>query len=293
MEKAIAIVRMLRVPHYIKNLLIYVPLMFSYGFSDGGTYAWKVTEGFCLFCISSSIVYVMNDIADREEDRKHPRKSKRPLASGILSVEEAAFAIMGLMILMAAGTVLLWEDGSVAVLGYLLLNIAYTFWLKHMPIFDILALSLCFMIRVWFGCLLIHVQMSSWLYLTTLAFSLYMSAEKRNGELKTQENSGKVVRKVLMKYTNGYLKSICDVCLALTIVFYSLWSSSAEIEHRFQSVGIRFSAIFVVVILLRYHMDVYGAQKADPVSIVYSDWLLIGLIAVYLLFMLLCVYGIL
>lgn len=293
MEKAVAVVRMLRMPHYIKNLLIYVPLMFSYGFSDGGMHAWKVTEGFCLFCISSSVVYVMNDIADREEDRNHPRKSKRPLAAGILSVEEAALTIMGLLILMAAGTVLLWKDGSFAVWMYLLLNVAYTFWLKHIPIFDILVLSLCFMVRVWFGCLLLHVQMSSWLYLTTLAFSLYMSAGKRNGELMTQLHSGEVVRKVLSEYTDGYLKSVCDICFALTVVFYSLWSTSAEIEHRFQSEGIRFSTIFIVVILLRYHMDVFGAQKADPVSVVYGDRILMGLIIVYVLFMLSCITGIL
>lgn len=294
LTKIRAYIEILRMRHYVKNLLIFIPYVFSYGkFENEKALFFRVCLGVIFFSMASSLVYIFNDINDKEKDRLHPVKCKRPLACGKISVREAFGEGGVLLTFILFGIIYFWEYGYYSILLYLGLNVLYTCWFKKAPIFDVISLSCCYLIRVLFGCQLLGVKMSNWLYLTALSFSLYVSVEKRAGEILVAEKTGETARNVLTDYSVGFLKSVRDVCLSLTIVFYSLWCTSPGIALRFHSEAIRVSTIFVIAILLRYHLDIFKNLEGEPVDIFYHDIVLMLLIVLFFGFIFLCMIGIL
>ena len=268
--------KLMRVHHYLKNVLIFLPLVFSQNLFDL-TLLKKTILGFFAFSILSSIVYIVNDIQDVEKDRKHPTKCKRPIASGAVSVKEAyilavVIAVIGITLnYFACGVNLL---GWGFVLLYVGLNFAYSMGLKNLPIIDITILVSGFLIRVLYGSAVTAIEVSNWLYLTVISMSFYLGLGKRRNELDAQ---GSKSRKVLKFYNHDFLDKNMYMCLGLTIVFYSLWCVDSTTIERYSNSNIVWTVPLVMLICMKYSLNVEGNSDGDPVSVLLKDKILMGM----------------
>lgn len=273
-------IKLMRVHHYIKNFLVFAALACSgQMFRPEKLYAGVL--GFVAFCMVSSVVYIVNDIRDVEKDRAHPTKCKRPIASGAVSVRNACVLAMVLVIVAAACNLLVFRWESTALLAlYLVLNLAYSFGLKNVPIVDITILVAGFLIRILYGALVTQIVISNWLYLTVIAISFFFALGKRRNELK-QLGSGQT-RKVLEKYPVAFLDKSMGMCLTLANVFYALWSMDANTVSLYGSNTLVFTVPIVLLITMKYSLNVEGDSDGDPVEVLLHDKVLLVLCVVYL-----------
>lgn len=281
--------KLMRVHHYLKNVLIFLPLVFSQNLFDL-TLLKKTILGFLAFSILSSIVYIINDIQDVEKDRKHPTKCKRPIASGAVSVKEAyilavVIAIIGITLNYFACGVNLLGWGFVTL--YVGLNFAYSMGLKNLPIIDITILVSGFLIRVLYGSAVTAIEVSKWLYLTVISMSFYLGLGKRRNELETQ---GSKSRKVLKFYNHEFLDKNMYMCLGLTIVFYSLWCVDSTTIARYSNSNIVWTVPLVMLICMKYSLNVEGNSDGDPVSVLLKDKILMGMVLLYAIIVLMIIY---
>ncbi len=276
--------KLIRVKHYLKNFLVFLPAIFSAMLFDSNV-LFKVIIMFFAFSFTSSIIYVINDINDIESDRKHPIKKNRPLASGKVSKKVAIITII-ILVLLITGLLyfanLLFDFSSLILIVYFIINLGYSFGLKNIPLVDITILALGFVLRVTYGGVGLGIEISNWLFLTILSISFYMAFGKRRNELiKNGSNS----RKVLKSYNKDFLDKNMYMFLALTIVFYSLWAVSA-----FNNEFFKYSIILVIVILLKYCMDVEDDNFGDPIEVITHDKVLLVLGALYIIFVFSSIY---
>ncbi|MDR2798875.1 MAG: UbiA prenyltransferase family protein, partial [Treponema sp.] len=268
---------LLRFHHYIKNLLIFIPLFFSLGFFN--THALAVSAlGFVAFSILSSIVYVLNDIQDREKDRLHPTKRLRPLASGSISVHHARVTLgvlTGVLVVLVSLLGILenrlttWAAvGLLAV--YAALNIGYSYGLKNIPLVDITILASGYVIRVLFGALIIGSPISVWLYLMITLGAYYLGLGKRRNEI-TGPGKGSETRTVMRFYSHNFLDKNMYMCQALCVVFYALWSIDAATVQRLHTSAFVYTIPLFLIILLKYSLNIETASDGDPTSIVLHD----------------------
>src|SRR4051812_23168953 len=180
--ESLPLIRLLRPKQWVKNLFVLAPLIFSGLFTRRAEVLLAVF-GTILFCVAASLVYVLNDLADRPHDALHPiKRLERPLVSGVVSVASARIMIGALAICLLTGVFV--SVPLVAVLvAYILLNVLYSVWLKHMPVVDIFCIAAGFVLRVYAGAVVIDVPLSSWMLITTLSIALYLAAIKRREEL--------------------------------------------------------------------------------------------------------------
>ena len=281
-------VKLLRVKHYLKNLLVFFPIVFAGHLFD--LYAlFRTVGGFFAFSFTASIIYILNDINDVEADRRHPKKCKRPLASGAVSLKQAKI-LVAIMIVAAFFLNYIISNQDWKIWGILLLylcsNIVYSFGGKNIALLDVSILALGYVLRVYYGALIIQVSVSSWLYLTVLSMAFFLGFGKRRNELKFQ---GKDSRKVLREYPMEFLDKIMYLCLGLTITFYSLWCEAISQLRGNQL--ILFSVPFMILICVRYSMDVEGNSDGDPIEVVISDKVLVAICLCYGLLMMGILYG--
>jgi 4-hydroxybenzoate polyprenyltransferase len=207
--------------------------------------------GFVLFCLISSVVYLINDIADIEADRQHPEKKKRPLPSGKLPVSVAWAAAIGLTVVVLPLGYLLAPAFAAVLAAYLLINLAYSKWLKHIPIVDVLIIAAGFVLRVHSGVTLIQVErFSPWLYVVTTLGALYLGFGKRRSELSLLDRGAGSHRKVLEGYSLPLLDQYVTIVSAATILAYSLYTFSAPNLPANHSMMLTIP--FVVYIIFRY-----------------------------------------
>ena len=183
---------LMRPRQWVKNAFVFAPLIFAGEFLKLESIE-KVLLAALIFCVASSATYILNDLSDIERDRRHPKKSQtRPLASGLVSVPQALLLLFTLYaVLLAAWFVM--PAVLYVVLGYLLLNLAYTFVLKHQPVIDIFTIALGFVLRVYAGAMALSVPVSSWMFVTTLCLALYLAAVKRGQELASNGSESREV----------------------------------------------------------------------------------------------------
>ena len=214
--------KLMRVHHYMKNLLVFAALVASGELFDASKLGAGVL-GFVAFCATASAIYIINDIRDREKDRLHPTKCKRPIAAGTVSVQSARVLAVVLLIIAAIANAPVFHPAAAALLAtYFLLNLAYSFGLKDVPIVDIAILAAGFVLRVIYGAILTEIVISNWLYLAVFALSFYLALGKRRGELLTVGKGS--TRAVLKAYPLDFLNRSMNMCLTLANVFYALWS---------------------------------------------------------------------
>jgi 4-hydroxybenzoate polyprenyltransferase len=250
----------------------------------------KTILGFLSFSILSSIVYVINDIQDVEKDRRHSTKCKRPIASGAVSIKSAytlvvVISIIGVILnYLACGfNIKAW----VLVIMYIGFNFAYSMGFKNLPIIDITILVSGFLLRVLYGSSITYIEVSKWLYLTVISMSFYLGLGKRRNELKTE---GSKTRKVLKYYNHGFLDKNMYMCLGLTIVFYSLWCVDSVTIERYSNSDIVWTVPLVMLICMKYSLNIEGDSDGDPVSVLLTDKILIGMVLLYAIILLFIIY---
>lgn len=220
------VVRLLRPKQWVKNGFVLAPLLFTGAFVNPNA-VYHALSAALIFCIASSATYILNDICDRDRDRKHPTKSKtRPIASGLVSLRTA----MGLLILLYAALIYSWwiEPKVLSVVvAYLALNYAYTFWLKHKPVLDIFSIAIGFVLRVFAGAVALDVPVSGWMFITTLCLALYLAAIKRGQELSQVGLNG---REVLQKYSKSLMDRYAEMSATCALIFYSMFVMSSKPE---------------------------------------------------------------
>lgn len=283
-------IKLIRVHHYIKNLLIFAPLVCSgQFFSLRGINLYSAFMGFIAFCAVSSVIYIINDIQDREKDRNHPTKCNRPIASGALPVRNALIlAIILLTVSVLCNSNVFHVSSSLLLLLYFIINLAYSFGLKNVPIVDISILVAGFLIRVLYGAVITNITVSNWLYLTVLATAFYFALGKRRNELKRAKN--KDTRKVLKSYPENFLDKNMYMCLALANIFYALWSMDETTVAFYNNKYLVFTVPIVLLITMKYSINIEGDSDGDPVEVLLHDKVLLGLCAIYLTIMFLILY---
>lgn len=225
---SLALLRSMRPRQWPKNAFVFAALVFDLQLIRVDSLLRAFT-GFVLLCLASSAVYLVNDLADVEADRKHPIKRRRPLASGELTPRAATAAAAVLAAVSLAGGFALSPTFGTIVLGYGLLNLFYSFGLKHVPIVDVLVVAAGFVLRVAAGVSLIVVErFSPWLYVCMTLLALLIAFGKRRAEIVLLEDTAGAHRRVLDGYTLPLLDQLLSIVSAATIVAYSLYTFSAE-----------------------------------------------------------------
>lgn len=219
----ILLIKSMRPKHWVKNLVVFAALLFSTSFFSL-TNSLRAALVFLLFCLIAGSVYIINDIVDREEDRQHPQKSKRPIASGDLKVVTAGFSSILLSVgSVATGFYLGWRVGLILFL-YLLANLLYSFFLKKIAILDVFTISFGFVLRAIAGAIVINVRISPWLVITTMFLALFLALSKRKAELGDRKEEAANARQSLSAYTASYLDQLIIIVTTTIIVSYSLYS---------------------------------------------------------------------
>lgn len=259
------LISLLRPRQWIKNFFVFAPLLFSGHFLNGDSIKFSLLA-FLYFCIASSASYIINDIKDIENDRMHPKKSKsRPLAAGLISIRSAVILLIVLFSIMISA-LLIMPQVLMVISAYLLLNIAYSFVLKNLPVVDIFTISMGFVLRVYAGAIAIDVPLSSWMLITTLSLALYLSAIKRRQELIQWGVDG---RKVLKRYSFSLLERYAEISATGALIFYSLF----VLSHKPKLI---LTIPLVLFGLFRYWyvVEVLNSEES-PSDLLLSDWQLL------------------
>ena len=223
----IALIKAMRPKQWTKNGFVFFALVFDKQLFHRDAFL-RTLEGFFLFCLMSSTVYLFNDIADVESDRQHPEKKHRPIASGALPITTAWIAAFSLSIITLSLAFILSPFFAGILAIYLITNLLYSRWLKHVPILDVIILASGFVLRVGAGASLIVVErFSPWLYVVTTLFALFIGFGKRRAEMTLLEKGAAAHRKVLDGYTLPMLDQFITIVSGTTIVAYSLYTFSA------------------------------------------------------------------
>jgi 4-hydroxybenzoate polyprenyltransferase len=289
-EQASLFLQSLRPHEWIKNLFVFAPLVFSKHVTDL-TDTFLTLLGFGIFCMVSGTVYVLNDLMDLEADRAHPLKGGRPLASGRLSPFVAGTGGIAL------GTVGVWAAFTLGLsfgavtLGYLALNVMYSWRLKSVVILDVMLIALGFVLRVYAGGVLIGVPISSWLLLCTFSLAMFIALNKRRHELLLLKEIAQNHRPVLDHYSLPLLSQAVTIMAAIALVSYSLYTTAPETVMRFGTNNLIFTLPFAVFGVLRY---LYLVEKRDgggnpsdilvrdlPTVIALLGWILACLAIIY------------
>lgn len=273
-----------RIYQWIKNLLLFAPLIFGHKLFN--LYLLRQSAiGFFSFCLISSSVYVLNDIGDLKKDKLHPKKCLRPLASGNINLIEAYILFVVLLILGLSLSYFSARAILPILIGYLVLNIFYSVCLKHIVILDFIAIVFMYLFRVYAGGLIVNISISPWLLLCTLFLSLFIIIAKRLGELINGRDNHFQVRDVLNFYNISFLNHLLIVSLTSTVIFYALYSISI---HS----GLFIWSIFPVIYgLMRYWwlIEFYRAGE-EPELILYKDMHILISIVVWIIFIIYVLY---
>lgn len=265
-----AVIVALRPKHWVKNVFVFAPVVFGHRVTDPQALL-STAAVFGLFCMLSSAVYLINDIADREKDRQHPVKRMRPIAAGSLSVLVAA-----VLAALLAATALLLAFGlnrqfALIALGYLVLNLAYSFILKNVVILDVMVVSSGFLLRVWAGAVAIGVIMSHWLVLCTALIALFLGFVKRRQEISTYTESTDQ-RPILSEYSLPFLDQLIAILTSTTLLAYMLYAFSPEVAEKLGTRWMGLTLPFVLYGMFRYLYLVHQRGEGEsPTSIVLKD----------------------
>jgi 4-hydroxybenzoate polyprenyltransferase len=247
-----SVLRLLRPVQWLKNFFIFAPLIFSKHLFDAG-YVFSAVDAFVVFALLSSIVYILNDIADREADRLHPTKRNRPIAARQISISQAiGIAVILLVIIGLLATRLNAKFLFVAGV-YCVLNIGYSFVLKQIILVDVFVVAAGFMLRVLAGAFAINVQVSEWLVLCTLFVSLFLSISKRRAELMLVKNTPNFEgRPVLRQYDVDFLDQMMTIAASGVAISYALYTVAERTISVFGTSSLIFTTVFVLFGIFRY-----------------------------------------
>lgn len=268
--------KLLRVEQWVKNLFVFIPLFFS-GKIFETTQLFETIFSFIIFSFTASSIYIINDYSDIESDRAHPEKCRRPLASGAISVGRAKLVLVGLVI-STIGLIISLSDvfgynvlkfGAV-ISSYFVMNLAYTFRLKHIAIVDISIIAVGFVLRVLAGGYATGIVVSQWAIILTFVLALVLAVGKRRGELVNTQLSGNT-RKALDGYNIQFADIVLSISVTLAIVSYIMFVISPETQKEFTN-KVFYTFIFVIFAFLRYLQQTLVYNRTEsPTKMIYKD----------------------
>ena len=275
--------KLIRIKHWSKNALLFFPLLFS-GLLMDGSLLLDVAIGFVAFSFMASSIYIINDMKDVAFDRQHPVKRYRPIASGAISRKSAGGVLIVLFLCSAGLGFLLDINFLWILLSYFVLNIFYSYWLKHVSIIDITIIAVGFLLRIFSGGVLANdVYISHWLILMTFLLALFMAIAKRRDDLLIKEKNNVQVRKVIRGYNLPFINVVMPLFASITIVCYIMYTISAEVTERVGTDKVYFTSLPVIVGMLRYlQLTIVEEKSGSPIDILFKDTLIRLMLLIWL-----------
>lgn len=263
--------RSLRPAQWVKNLFVLAPLVFAHR-ADDPQLLGRALAAFALFCAAASAIYLVNDIRDREADRLHPVKAKRPIAAGELPVGVAAAVAAALGAGAVAGALVLGSSFAAALASYVALNLLYSFGLKHIVILDGMSIAAGFMIRVLGGAAAIDVAISRWLVLCGSFLALFLAFSKRRHELALLAAGAADQRRVLSHYGERFLDQMISVVTASTVLTYALWAVDPDTAARLGTPHLLWTVPMVLYGIFRFlYLSHQRADLRNPTETILTD----------------------
>jgi len=264
-------IRLLRPHQWVKNLFIFLPLFFVGQITEFHLFL-NAAIAFIGFSLTASSIYVLNDLLDVKEDRLHPKKKFRPLASDLVSKKSAILLIvffsLGGLIVMASLSV----PALLFVLTYFILNIGYSLWLKHMAIVDITIIAIGFILRLFVGSFATGVHLSKWIVIMTFLLALFLALAKRRDDVLHFMNTGKKMRKVIDGYNLQMIDGAMMIMASVIIVSYLLYTTSIDVVNRINNEYLYLTTFFVILGIMRYlQLSLVEEKSGSPTKIVLKD----------------------
>ncbi|MCG2616836.1 decaprenyl-phosphate phosphoribosyltransferase [Terrimonas sp. NA20] len=266
-----AYIKLLRPKHWAKNLFLFIPLFFAGEFLNFEKIS-QILLGFIAFSAIASSIYILNDYRDIEDDRKHPKKKFRPLASGAVS-KPAALVIAAILIVGGFGLAYFIRDKFMFVLGiYFFINVGYSFGLKNVAILDIILLAAGFVLRVKGGSVISNIALSEWIVIMVFLLAVFMALGKRRDDVILKINSGVDMRKSIKGYNLELLNSLLALICAVIVVAYFMYTMSPETMTKLGTHRLYYTCLFVMAGLMRYLQIIFvQADSGSPTKILYKD----------------------
>lgn len=264
------IIAELRPRQWIKNLLVLAAPVAAGIFDESDT-AWRAAVAFVCFSAAASATYIVNDIRDREADRRHPTKCRRPIAAGRVSVPVALVVAGVLLIGGVVGAFALRAAFGWTIVAYLVLTTTYSLWLKRLPILDIVAVAAGFVLRAVGGAAATDVPISEWFFIVISFGALFMVAGKRAGESAELGEGAGAVRAVLDEYSPSFLTYLRAVFSGGTLIAYCLWAFSSAEQAEQGAILFQLSIVPFAVAILRYALLLDRGEGAEPETLILSD----------------------
>lgn len=266
-----SVLKLIRPHQHIKNIFIILPLFFAGQITRPELFT-NALIAFVSFSISASAVYILNDYLDIEDDRKHPAKKDRPLASGLISKKEGFFLIglfssIGLAI-MATQSI----QALTVLLLYIVLNIGYSFYLKHIAILDIAIISIGFVLRLFVGAIVTEISLSKWIVIMTFLLALFLALAKRRDDVIHFVTTGKKMRKAIDGYNLQFIDGAMMIMASVVIVSYILYTTSLEVIQRINNEYLYLTSFFVIIGVLRYlQISFVENNSGSPTKVLLKD----------------------
>ena len=269
--KIATIIKLMRPHQYIKNLFIFLPLFFAIKITDIELLS-NAFIAFIAYSLTASAIYTLNDYHDIEEDRQHPKKKDRPLASGAISKSQAII-IMSVLFVLGVTLMAFLSLKAVSILAvYVVMNIAYTIALKHVSIVDVNIIAIGFVLRLFIGSIVTDIHLSQWIVILTFLLALFMALAKRRDDVLIFLDTGKKMRKVVDGYNLEFLDAAMTIMASVVIVVYTIYTSSAEVIERLHSEYLYLTSFFVILGVLRYlKISFVNKDSGSPTNIVTKD----------------------
>ncbi|MET0463710.1 MAG: decaprenyl-phosphate phosphoribosyltransferase [Chitinophagaceae bacterium] len=263
--------KLLRPKDWAKNLFLFIPLFFAGQLED----LHKVVElfwGFLCFSAVASSIYILNDYRDIEDDRKHPVKCNRPLASGAVAKPTALIIAIALIIAGFAGAMLIREKFAFVLAIYFVINLGYSFGLKNVSILDIILLAAGFVLRLKAGSVISQISLSEWIVIMVFLLALFMAIGKRRDDVLLKLQSGVDMRKSVKGYNLDFLNTLLALICAVIIVAYFMYTMSAGTISRLGTYRLYYTCLFVIAGIMRYLQIIFVFSDAgSPTKILYKD----------------------
>ena len=290
-----ALCRLIRPQQWIKNGFVFLPIFFGRSLFDAHIWAYAIIA-FIAFCGISSAVYCMNDIRDVASDRRHPRKCRRPIASGLISVNQAWITFVILVCISFALSVLCLNPTSgmyvsLILLTYLILNVAYSSGLKKVSILDVFIISLGFVLRLVAGGVAENIKLTPWIVLMTFLLTLFLAFAKRRDDVIMLEKHGRLMRASIKNYNIQYMDATLGILASVTIVCYIMFCVSPEVVERIGNEYVYISSIFVIAGILRFlQIAIVKKDCGSPTDIIIHDKFMLCCITLWIVFFFLILY---
>ncbi len=269
--KPSSIIKLMRPHQYIKNLFIFLPLFFALKITDTALLLNTIIA-FIAFSLTASAVYILNDYHDIEEDKQHPEKKYRPLASGIISKAQGIGIMVVLFVLGFVLMTLLSPEASIILAAYVILNIAYSLKLKDIAIIDVTIIAIGFVLRLFIGSVAADIPLSMWIVIMTFLLALFMALAKRRDDVLIFLETGKKMRKVINGYNLQFLDIAMAIMAAVVIVSYTIYTTAEESVDWAHSEYLYLTSLFVILGIMRYlQITFVYLNSGSPSKIVLKD----------------------